>query len=327
MKSINYHHWRSLSIFFLVFLFSSCQKEEIETKINEPYVVEQADALAVFYESMFEVDSMFQLFRETFGLPVWMQPVVREAENNPDQVFANGALSLGNFVLDFKTYHVHVAGNPGQQIQSHRHSLGLTTYMEDKVPLLDSMGIGHHQPFSFVSSNGNGNSATLFRNTPFYKGSYFEMCLCQYYPECYTCPTFVLVGNPNIADHQELHSHLKKQLDQNNGGPLGIKGVEKIVMATSYYVGHYELFCKLFEPVADSPEGIWKIKNGPAIEIISAPYLSGMKFRSLVVKVRNLEKAKLFLDEQEMGYVETADNIIRLVGISKNLGFDFYLTN
>jgi hypothetical protein len=326
MKSANYSHLLTLSILFAVVLFSSCQKEDDETRIDEPYVVEQADALAVFYESMFEVDSMFQLFGETFGLPVWKQPVIREAANDPNEVFVNGALSLGNFVLEFTTYEINAVGNSTQEVKSHRHALGLTTYMQDKAPILDSLGIQYHQPYAFVSTNGNGKSDTLYKNTFFYKGSYFSMCLCQMYPECYTCPKFIPVGNPDISDHQELHRHLKKQLDQNNGGPLGIKGVEKIVMATACYTGHYELFCKLFDPVDDNPEGMWKIKNGPAVELISAPYLSGMQFRSLVVNVRNLEKAKLFLDQQKMEYVEKNDGAIRLVGISKNLGFDFYLT-
>jgi len=48
MKSIHYSHLIKVSILLLVFLFSYCETEKIETKINEPYTVAQADALAVF---------------------------------------------------------------------------------------------------------------------------------------------------------------------------------------------------------------------------------------------------------------------------------------
>jgi len=69
-----------------------------------------------------------------------------------------------------------------------------------------------------------------------------------------------------------------------------------------------------------------RIKHGPVIELISQPYVSGMKFNSMVVNVRNLASAKQFLDKQEMEYIEIG-NTVKLVGISKNVGFDFYLTN
>lgn len=326
MKSIkNFLLTGSLCITFGLF-FPFCEQEDNEIVINDPYAVEQADILAVFYDSMFEVDSMFRLFNETFELPVWMQPVIREAANNPMEKFCVGSVYLGNFLIEFVTYKIHVPGSPNYQIASNVHFVGFTNYMKDNVPSLDSIGIVHQQPFSFVYADGNGNADTLFRNTFFYRGSNMAMCLCQYYPECYTYPTFVLEGNPAIADHEEFHHYLKNQLYRRNGGPLGVENVDKIVIGTADYQKHFELFNTLFQPVKDHPAGLWRIKEGPAVELVAESGISGMKFNSMMLNVRNLENAKSFLDENEMEYLQIGNNI-KLTGISKNLGFEFYLTN
>jgi len=324
MKNMNYPNWLRLSIFFFVILFSLCETVDSETVINDPYAVEQADYLAVFYDSTFEVDSMFQLLTETLGLPVWFKPIIRQAENFPGELSYNGTTFLGNFAISFITSNVNFSGSSGYPVIAKKHFLSFTNYEEENIHILDSLGVECNSPVFFVYPDGNGNTDTLYRNVFFYRGNSFAMFFSHLFPNCYVYPTFQTEGNSNILDHQELHSYLKQQLDKNNGGPLGIKSVDKIMIATSNYSAHHELFRKLFAPVPDNPTGTWRIKNGPAIELVAESGISGMKFSSMVVNIRDAKNARSFLVAQQMEYL-TIGNTIKLTGISKNVGFEFYL--
>lgn len=328
MKSRRCYFLGVILMINVVVLFTHCDKEDdkvvIRPSADEPYAVKQADHLAVSYDSMFKVDSMYRLFSETFELPIWLKPHIRKAANYNNEKFCNAAVYLGNFVLEFITYKIYVPGNPNHQIRSDYHFLAFTNYMEDNCPFLDSIGLDYQPPFSFVSSDGNGNTDTLFRNTFIYRGNYLNMFCCQYYPACYTYPNFAIEGYPDISDQEGLHQNLKNQLDDNNGGPLGIKSVEKIVIGTSDYQNDRVLFSTLFQPVSDNPAGNWKIKNGPAIELLSVPGVPGMKFYSIVINVSDLDNAMTYLDQKQVEYI-VIGNSIKLTSISDNTGFDFYL--
>jgi hypothetical protein len=79
------------------------------------------------------------------------------------------------------------------------------------------------------------------------------------------------------------------------GGPLPVESVREIVIGTTDFLGSQDRWQRLLDPLAASSSGVWELEPGPAIRLVPSEK-DGIL--GLVIKVRSLEQARQFLQEQ-----------------------------
>lgn len=110
----------------------------------------------------------------------------------------------------------------------------------------------------------------------------------------------------------ELHAHL--------GGPLGLEGVQEIIVGAKDFETAQQNWQQLFAPIAPLHPGLWQIGDGPAIRLV--PHIQDGLLR-LIWKVASLERARAFLNKQGMLGISTEQQLslapIKMFGLDIRL--------
>ncbi len=117
-----------------------------------------------------------------------------------------------------------------------------------------------------------------FFNELFQRGMIF---LCEY--------------NKKYYDTTQGRLRRQAELRAKQGGPLGLLGVQEIVVGVRNMEAARASWQRLFDPLTETEPGLWAIGDGPTIRLVPRDQ-DGLV--SLVWKVASLERAAAFLEEQ-----------------------------
>jgi hypothetical protein len=107
---------------------------------------------------------------------------------------------------------------------------------------------------------------------------------------------FLSEYNPVYVDAEQRRARLRHELAAREGGPLGIRGVEEIVVGTTDLDAANRLYGKLLAPT-QPVSGVWRIGDGPAIRLVRA---DRNLVHGLLVRVASLARARAFLEERKL---------------------------
>jgi hypothetical protein len=205
---------------------------------------------------------LFGFFAETLQLPVaW--PLSEKAGA------ITGGIGLGDVTLEmFK---------PGPKKSPTRFAgLALEPYsMNDAVRELELRAI----PFSPPQKSAVWTTVTLTAMTK----ADFSVFLREYSPDYL---------NPAIRRKQ-----FKGRLALTGGGPLGVESIREIVIGSAAFEADLEMWRKLLTPSAPAGTTVFQPTLGPPVRIVKDVR---DRIQSVVLKVRSLDQARSFLQQQKM---------------------------
>ena len=128
----------------------------------------------------------------------------------------------------------------------------------------------------------------------------------------------------NIAsvsgDNKKTEDSLRSVMQMKNKNPLGIESIKEIRIG---YTGkdYLEKWADLVKPSVISKTGLWKINDDQSVRFVSSNI---REVKSIVFKVRSLNKAKTWLKENQL----LGDNYGAETGldISKTFGLIIFLS-
>lgn len=304
--------WLFLLLFSTAFLLS-CNKFREQT--NENSLVQRIDHIVVYYDSRAEVDSMLVLFRDVLALPAWFEPGWRTPANNSNK-FYNSGVYLGNVFLEFITLNVHSQPEAGFSPSSVYHGMAFTNKLENTRKVLDSLLISKTPSvYSFYCGNGQD---TLFTNYIINALWTNQMIVffCKYHPELLECKMSFDYGDyALLKDTEEHHSYAKELLAAADGGALGLKRVQKLILESDNYDEELELYDRLYMPVEREEGNTWKLNDYLDVELKEG---DTRRISELVLETRSVRKTKEFLDGEGLSYTQVGDTL--LLGIGENMG-------
>jgi hypothetical protein len=239
---------------------------------------------------------LFALLSDVFELPVaWPM----SSYGN----FASGGIAVGNVNLEIMQ---SSASNPSSPATGY---VGLALEpepLDTTMRELAARGIAHGPPQPFKSRKLFGPARTLWTTIalPTVSSETTEVFFCEY-----------------AHDVATRRLRLNQQLIARNGGPLSVQSVHEIVYEVKDLQPTEERWQKLLDPVSPSATRVWAVGNGPAIRLISS---NQNRIRGLLVRVRSLDQARRFLQQQ--GLLETDQSDLLILGGSLLHGLNIALT-
>ena len=308
---------RILIIILVSFSFTACNEKNDE-------LVKRIDHLAIYYNTIHEVDSMIYIFNEVLGLPIWFKPGIREVSNIPSIKFYNSGVYLGNLFLEFITFNNEISANIVDSIKPIFHAFAFTNEMSTTDKILDQREIQRSKKNHFAFNDISGSVDTLFTNITVQELSsdHLLVFFCQYHKELFNCSSFDFEHIPHLTNPEDQHTFYSELFMKKNGGSLKIKNADRIVISSNSYELHKRNINNLLTPASGSNNGIWKITQGPNLQLIEGA--DELHLEALNVTVESLKNAKEFIDKEDFR-VELYESSINLLTLSEALGFDLVL--
>jgi catechol 2,3-dioxygenase-like lactoylglutathione lyase family enzyme len=227
-----------------------------------------------------EPDELFAFFVETLQLPVaW--PLAERGG------VTSGGVGFGNVNVEA----IRFPGQSGEPTPTHLVGFAFKPMALDKsLAELKRRGLAHGEPRPFVTTGPDGTRTTSFTNVTLSQFSDADR------PAAATLHVFLSEYNPVYVDAEQRRAHLRQELAARAGGPLGIRGVEEIVVGTTDLAAANRLYGKLLEPT-EPVSGVWRIGDGPAIRLVHA---DKNLVQGLLVRVVSLDRARAFLEERKL---------------------------
>jgi hypothetical protein len=272
-------------------------------------VVRQVDHIIVEADTVAHAKSLWSVFSRTLNLPIAWPPADYKG-------FFSGGVNAGNVNLEFAHFEDESAppSSTGKQVASARFSgLGLEPVpLTEAVATLDALALRHGKPDAYQAQNGAGKKLTLWTTVYLYELSKnMDIFLCEYSKDLFRS------DNPPRRDIQDNRQYLRDQLEQREGGPLGIDSVKDIVIETSNYDTTASLWEKLLNKKAPPSGEELKPSQGPALRLVPS---GSDAIRSIVVRVADLGRARRFLKENGLLGHEVKNGIA--IDPAKLMGID-----
>jgi len=231
-----------------------------------------------FFASSPKAETLFNLFKNKFGLPVdWDYKAWGD--------FSSGAVTLGNIAFEFvyykgvsKTTFEGIALEPQQSVE------------EIKI-ILDDAKIVHDtiEPNTYVMKNGK-------------LGGWSNMGLKNLLPS--EAGLFIC----DYKNREQISLYRKKSADtlkNNNGGPLGVSFLKEIVIGSTNFSLNKKELARL-PGIKANKDNVYSFNDGPSIRLINSN-ING--FEKIVIKVSSLENAKKYLKSQNLLGNSTANSV------------------
>jgi hypothetical protein len=205
---------------------------------------------------------LFGFFTQTLQLPIaW--PLSENAG------VTTGGVGLGDVTLEvFRT--------GAKKSPTRFAGLALEPYpISEAVRELEARGI----PFSAPQKSAAWTTVTLTELTK----SDFSVFLREYSPDYL---------NPAIRRKQ-----FKGRLALTNGGPLGVQSIQEVVIGSVAFEADREMWRKLLMPSSPAGTTVFQPTQGPPVRIVKD---ARDRIQCTVLKVRSLDQARLFLQQQKM---------------------------
>jgi hypothetical protein len=270
-------------------------------------------------------DALFEIFSETFRLPVaW--PVTS------NKAFTSGGINLGNLYLEILK--VGAADDARAQEGARLCAIAFECDgTEEAVKELNRRGLKCSAVVPFIDSPDGRADKHLWSNafldglvgTDFWtkyvifctkmpgymfwadllRGSRVEragmsrlfsgalVCLVEYeYQNFIDMPRW-----SDFESHEEKRAADARTLTERGGGPLGLVSVKEIVASVKDYGRAAENWGKLCAPAEALESGLWGIADGPSVRLLRGP---SDCLQALVLRVSDLTRAETFLREKDM---------------------------
>jgi hypothetical protein len=218
---------------------------------------------------------LYAFFTEVLQLPIAWPLATR------GQVTSGGA-GFGNVNIEAIQF-------PGQP-SSPAHLVG---FGFEPIPLPECLrelarrGIRYGDPRPFVSTTQTGSKKILFTNVTLQELSDADR------PITAKMHIFLSEYSPDYVDVEQRRTRLRGAVQQSGGGPLGIKGVEEIVIDAEDWQKATTIWQRLLDPIRPSAPGLWNVGDGPSIRVVES---GDNRVQTLTVSVHSLPRAKEFLD-------------------------------
>lgn len=108
---------------------------------------------------------------------------------------------------------------------------------------------------------------------------------------------FLCEYTPAFIDTAQRRRQLQAELRTRDGGPLGLEGVQEVVIGARDVQAAERDWQHLLDPIGPVSPGVWRFEDGPALRLIPASHDGLVR---LVWKVATLGQAKTFLIRQDM---------------------------
>lgn len=255
----------------VLFTITACQSRENK-------IIRQVDHILIASN---DAEELFSLLSDTFQLPV-VWPMANYGRVH------SGGVSAGNVNLEIVKMPV-----TGEDAARSRF-IGLALEpepLESSLAELDSRGIRHGAAVPLTTLIADGSIATLWTTVmlPDVSNSAMIVFLCEY-----------------THDVAAQRRDALEQLQALDGGPLTLESVREIVVGTMDLQGSQESWQKLFNPLSPTHKGVWQPDGGPALRLIEAEK-DGIQ--ELIIQVRSLSQARLFLLEQGLPGIDSEGGI------------------
>jgi len=300
------------------FSFTMCSKK-VDNKL-----VKRIDHIAIYYNTIHEVDSMIYIFNKVLDLPIWFKPGIREVTNRPSTKFYNTGVYLGNVFLEFITFNTGITPNNSEGIKPIFHAFAFTNETSTTDEVLDQIEVQRSKKNHFAFKDVSGSVDTLFTNITVQEltSNHILIFFCQYHQKLFNCSSFDFADSPNLSNPEDQHVFNYNQLRKKNGGLLKIKNADKIVLSSNLYEQHKQKFNSLLFPISANNNSIWEIEHGPNLLLTEGK--DELYLKSLYIKVESLESAKKFIIKEYLGY-EILENSIKLSTLSSYIGLNLFI--
>jgi hypothetical protein len=241
-------------------------------------IVRQIDQIYANVRTSEQVDYLNNIFAETFQLPIAWPPKLMSGGS-----YYGGGTFTGNTWLKFVTSN----SKPTQETARYYYIIMEPTPLQTALIELEKRKIPYQ-----THPETNGSLWAVNIPLPSLAVPETSFSLCEYYPSAFKMTT--TPNALNVEEHREvIHSELLKK----KGGPLGIIGVEEIVLYSSDYLASKAKWQNLFDPIEAVEDGYWRVGSGPSLRLVES---SIDVVYSVLFKVRSLEAAADYLNEHSL---------------------------
>jgi hypothetical protein len=232
--------------------------------------------------------SLFRLFSADLMLPeAW--PLTE------NQGYTSGGVSAGNVTIEFYRY-TPAKHNPAAKDRSARYSgLALEPYpLADALRELKISGIPYGDPEPYKATLPDGTQGVQWTTVPLPSFSRSGMSI------------FLYEYSPSFLKVDVRRKQFGNRLALNNGGPLGIRSLCEIVIASLDFERAYAAWKRLLGKPASA--GSWKVGTGPTIRLVQG---NEDRIQEIAFTVKSLDTAKAFLKRNQLLGI-TAENEVFL---------------
>lgn len=283
-----------------ILLIASCAGTAIEQKgTREPRAASEQVAtqrhspllkgVDHFFAYSSEPEVLFKFFRDTLGLPqVW------DFKNFGD--FASGGVWMGNVEFELVTW----KPPPGEKLPTEFKGIAFEPvgYTDTLIEQLNRRAIFHSKPEPTMMKDKEGRDFVGWINTPL------------------DGPGGILPSNVSIFVYDSTSKEKKAArndrsnaaLQKSEGGPLGVVAVKELAIGVVDLKAATTKWRMLMDRPDQQSSDLYRFSLGPAIRLFSAP-TDG--FKSFVLQVRSLRKAKEFLAGRNL-LKKSRDNIVAI---------------
>ena len=272
-------------------------------------------------------DQLFALLTETFHLPLsW--PI-----NESTPGFKTGGVFAGNINMEIFQSGTQQRLLSPEPSQAQFYGIAFEPYdLVTALQEVDTRGMAHLPLMPVPEGYPSGTMGSMW--TLLFFGNLLGIDLSQYgvvmkdakdlspfFGELFrNGMAFLCEYNAQFYDTTQGRLRLQAELRAKQGGPLGLEGVQEIIVGAKDLETARRSWQQLFSPIAPLSPGLWQIGDGPAIRLI--PHTQD-GLMSLIWKVTSLKQARAFLSEQGMLGTSTEQQLS--LALTKTFGLDIQL--
>lgn len=242
-----------------------------------------------FFAFSTEPEPLFKFFRDTLGLPqVW------DFKNFGD--FASGGVWMGNVEFEVVTWKTA----PGEKPPTEFKGIAFEPfgYTDDLVKELDRRAIKHGKPETTVVRDNEGRERVGWINTGIDGPGGIP-------PSDVSIFVYDSTSKEKKAAQNERSN---TALQNSQGGPLGVVRVKELAIGVVDLKAAKAKWRMLMDRPDQQSSNLYRFSLGPDIRLSGAP-TDG--FKSIVLQVRSLQKAKEFLASRNL-LKKSTDNTVAI---------------
>jgi hypothetical protein len=248
---------------------------------------------------------LYAFFAETLHLPTaWPM-------TSPRAGIMTGGIGFGNV-------NVEAIQVPGQTDPRPR-LVGFAfepSALDESLIELNRRGLTSGERRPLVATGPAGSKRTLWTNVTLRQFSDSDN------PADATIHIFLSEYSPTYVNVDERRAHLRSQLVNSGGGPLGVVDVKEVIIGAVDLEVARQLWQKLLDPMSSTTSNTWQIGGGPAVRLVRA---NENRIQALLIRVASLERAKAFLRDRQLLGADAAAQVT--IDSSKVGGLDLRLVD
>jgi hypothetical protein len=316
----------SLNIHTVCIFAENVRKQRERNKAMLSPIAKRVDHIMIrVTESAY--DQLFSLLTETLQLPLsW--PI-----NDSTPGFKTGGVFAGNINMEIFQSGTQQRLLSPEPSQAQFYGIAFEPYdLVTAVREVDKRGMAHLPLVPVPEGYPSGTMGSMW--TLLFFGNLLGCDLSQYevvmkdakdlspfFSELFrNGMAFLCEYNAQYYDTTQGRLHRQAELRARQGGPLGLEGVQEIIVGAKDVETAQQHWQQLFDPITPHSPGLWQIGDGPAIHLV--PHTQD-GLLTLIWKVASLQQARSFLNTQGMLGISTGQQLS--LAPTKTFGLDIRL--